>query len=280
METTVFLAVLAAAAMHAGWNAVVKIGLDSYLAVTLIGVATGLVALACLPFVPTPTGTIWFWVVGSAALHTGYKLFLVEAYRSGDLGQVYPIARGAAPLLVAVFGALFLGERPGPLPAAGIAALVLGVWLMSLRGGGLARMARRGIFFAIGTACFIAAYTIVDGLGARRAGHASGFVTWLLAIDGAFMLAICLARRGAGALPAMAAAWKSGLAGGVMSLGAYWIAIWAMTKAPIAAVAALRETSVLFALLISTLFLHEPLTRWRLAAAALIVLGAMAVRLA
>jgi len=279
MDPVVFAAVLAAAAMHAGWNAVVKISLDPLLSVVLIALAAGLVSAACLPFVPVPQGTVWYWIATSVVLHAGYKLFLVRAYRAGELGQVYPLARGAAPLIVGTVSVAFLGEALGPYQTLGVVVLVAGVWAMAFRGGHLVnRLDRAAVFFAIGTSCFIASYTLVDGTGARQATSAAGYTLWLFLLDGLLTAAICFALRGIDGYRRMAREWRSGLAGGVMSLGAYWIAIWAMTEAPIAAVAALRETSVLFAVAISAVALREPLTRWRAGAAVVIVGGVVLLR--
>jgi drug/metabolite transporter (DMT)-like permease len=280
MEPIVFAAVLAAAAMHAGWNAVVKISLDPLLSVVLIALAAALVSAACLPFVPVPKGTVWYWIAASVVLHTGYKLFLVRAYRAGELGQVYPLARGAAPLIVGAASVAFLGEAMRPYQTLGIVVLVAGIWAMAFRGGHLVnRLDRTAVFFAIGTSCFIASYTLVDGTGARRATSAASYTLWLFLLDGLLTAAICFALRGINGYRLMAREWRGGLAGGAMSLGAYWIAIWAMTKAPIAAVAALRETSVLFAVAISAVALREPLTRWRAGAAVVIVGGVALLRL-
>jgi drug/metabolite transporter (DMT)-like permease len=280
MDSTVFFAVLAAAAMHAGWNAVVKTGLDQFLSVTLVSVAAGVVALACLPFTEVPTGAIWYWLLASAVLHTGYKIFLVQAYKAGDLGQVYPLARGSAPLIVAAVSLAALEEGLDSANLAGIAVLVTGVWLMSLHGGHqVSRLNRAAVLYAFGTSCFIASYTLVDGLGARRAASAMSYTIYLFVIDAVLIAIVCLAVRGRLAIRRMEGVWKSGLAGGAMSLGAYWIAIWAMTKAPIATVAALRETSVLFAIAIATLVLKERMTPWRFAAAVVISGGTVLLRL-
>ena len=280
MDTTVFLAVLAAAAMHAGWNAVVKIGLDQFLSVTLVSVAAGVVALFCLPFTEVPTGAIWYWLLASAVLHTGYKMFLIQAYKAGDLGQVYPLARGAAPLIVAAVSLAALEEGLDTANLSGIAVLVAGVWLMSLHGGHqVHRLNRAAVLFAFGTSCFIAGYTLVDGLGARKATSAMSYAVYLFVIDAILIGIVALAVRGWQGIRRMEGVWKSGLAGGAMSLGAYWIAIWAMTKAPIATVAALRETSVLFAIAIATLVLKERLTPWRFAAAVVISGGTVLLRL-
>ncbi|RMX04905.1 EamA family transporter [Corticibacter populi] len=280
MDMWVFLAVLAGAACHAGWNAIVKTGLDPFLSMTLVALAVTALALPMAPFVAVPDVQVWPWLLASMGLHTGYKLFLIQAYRTGDLAQVYPIARGTAPLLVAIVMALGFGESLGAMAQTGMGLLIAGIWLMSVRGGRQrSRPDRRAIGFALLTSVFIAGYTLVDGLGARRNADAHGYVVWLFVFDGLVMLAVLLLRRGPRALGALLPFWRSGLCGGAMSLGSYWVAIWAMTVAPIALVAALRETSVLFALGISAVMLREPPSRWRLLSALTIIAGIAAIRL-
>lgn len=280
MEPGVFMAVLLAAAFHAGWNAIVKIDLDRFLSVTLISAAACVVALPMLPFVAIPTAAAWPWLLFSLCLHTGYKLFLIQAYRTGDLGQVYPIARGAAPLLVSGIMLFVFGESLTPAAMAGIALLATGVCLMSVRGGrDRAQLEKKAIGFALTTSIFISGYTVTDGLGARLNGDAHGYAIWLFVLDGLIMLGIMLALRGGRGFRALGPYWKSGLAGGTMALGAYWIVIWATTKAPIALVSALRESSVLFAAAISIFILREPLTRWRVISALAIVTGIVATRM-
>lgn len=280
MDLAVFLSVLAAAALHAGWNSVVKTRLDGFASVTAITMAGMAIALVILPFAEVPRGAIWLWILASAVLHTSYKLFLVGAYRAGDLGQVYPLARGTAPLIVTLVSLAFLGEGLVGSSLAGIVALIGGVWLMALRGGQrIQRLDRTAVGFALGTSCFIAAYTLVDGLGARRAPTATGFALCLFIVDGLALGVIFLAKRGTLGLMQIGRHWKSGLAGGAMSMAAYGIVIWAMTQAPIAAVAALRETSILFAVVISTVVLKERLTAWRMTAALIIVAGVVILRL-
>jgi drug/metabolite transporter (DMT)-like permease len=280
MDSTVFAAVIAAAAMHAGWNAVVKIGLDRFLSVTLISMGSGAISLACLPFTELPPGPVWYWILGSAVLHTGYKVFLAQAYKAGDLGQVYPLARGTAPLIVAVFSLLALSEGLDPGSLVGIAVLVGGIWLMALRGGqAVQHLNRTAVLYAVGTSCFIASYTLVDGLGARQAATATSYALTLFVLDGILIGLLCARQRGLMGFRMMARAWKGGFTGGALSLGAYWISIWAMTQAPIASVAALRETSVLFALAIATVVLKEKLTPWRLAAGLIITSGTVLLRL-
>ncbi|HEX6142567.1 MAG TPA: EamA family transporter [Geminicoccaceae bacterium] len=280
MEPLVFFAVLAAAAMHAGWNAVVKVGLDPFLSIVLVALSSGAVALCLVPFVPVPGADVWPFLIASGALHVLYNLCLVQAYQAGDLGQIYPIARGAAPMLVALAGVLVLREPQTATEAAGIALLVSGVWLMAVRGGrGAALPQGRGILFALLTSLCIASYTLLDGIGARRADGAAVYAIYLFVIDGVLILALVAAMRGAAGFRAMSRAWAGGFAGGMMSLFAYWVVIWAMTRAPIPQVAALRETSVLFALAISSVMLRERPTAWRIAAGLLIVAGALALRL-
>jgi drug/metabolite transporter (DMT)-like permease len=279
VDSLVFAAVLAAALLHAGWNAVVKVGLDRFSSVLLLALVQSGLALALLPFFPAPGPPSWPWIAASALLHTGYKLFLIRAYEHGDLSQVYPLARGTAPLLTALVGALGLGESLTPLRTLAVLVIGLGVVLMSAKGGpGLASAPRKALAYALGTAAATASYTLVDGVGARLSGSASGFTLWMFAGDGAGMLAYALATRGHAALPTLLPAWRAGVAAGAMSLGSYWIAIWAFTRAPIALVAALRETSVLFAMLIAVLLLRERVGPWRWAAAGLIACGVVLAR--
>lgn len=279
MDALVFFAVLSAAALHAGWNAVVKVGLDRFSSILLLSLVQSGLALALLPFFPVPAPAAWPWLLVSALLHSGYKLFLIRAYEHGDLSQVYPLARGTAPLVVAVAGALLLGEAITPAKSLAVLAISLGVIVMSLKGGAdLGAIPAKAFLYAMGTAGFTASYTVVDGVGARLAGTASGFTMWMFVGDGLGMIAYAGLTRGRGAFLGLVPAWRSGLAAGAMSLGSYWIAIWAFTLAPIALVAALRETSVLFAMLIAVVVLKEPTGRWRWVAAALILFGIVMIR--
>ncbi|NNE23678.1 MAG: EamA family transporter [Rhizobiales bacterium] len=280
MSLEVFFAVLAAAVMHAAWNAMIKQRLDRFLSISLMSFSMGLLSLVCLPFVAVPQGFTWFWIILSALLHTGYKIYLIRAYDSGDLAQIYPLARGAAPLITALAGVVLLSEVLSPMMAGGIVVLCLGIGLMAARGGAqFERLSGLAIANALVTSLFIAGYTLTDGIGGRTAPTASSYAVWMFAIDGFWMALFCMMMRGRQAFISVLPEWRSGLATGALSLGAYWIVIWAMTKAPIAAVAALRETSILFAVLISVIFLKERLTRWRSLACVLIVAGVVALRL-
>lgn len=279
MDLIVFLAVLAGAAMHAGWNALVKTGLDRTTSIFLLAVMQGLISLALLPFFAVPLAASWPWIAVSALLHTGYKIFLIRAYEHGDLSQVYPLARGSAPLIVALAGIFVLAEGMTAMKFAAVCAIGLGVMLMSSKLGAAEAMPRKALLFALGTALFTASYTLVDGVGARISGTASGFTLWMFVGDGILMAIYALSLRGRGLLAAVRGNIGSGVAAGALSLGSYWIAIWAFTLAPIALVAALRESSVLFAMLIAVFWLGEKANMQRWFAAVLILAGIVLMRL-
>jgi len=276
----VFLAVLTAAALHAGWNALIKIKLDPFLAMTLICFACGMIALPALPITGLPDAAAWPWIAASVVIHLGYYLFLAEAYRRADMGQIYPIARGAAPLMTAVASLLFVHDPITLGNGVGILLLGAGVVLISLRGHRhLVAPSKIAVACALLTAVTICAYTIVDGIGARTAGNANAYAAALFAVDAYPMLFICLFWKGLKGIRPAFDFLLPGFAGGAMSLAAYWIAIWAMTIAPIALVAAIRETSVLFGGLIAVVFLKEPMTRVRAFSGGLILGGLFCMRM-
>jgi drug/metabolite transporter (DMT)-like permease len=282
MDGFVFAAVLCAAAFHAGWNATIKRTLDPLTTTVLISLGAAIVALAGMPFFGFPEAAGWPWVIASVLIHLVYFAALIESYRVGDMGQVYPIARGSAPLMTALASPLFVGEQVGPLAWLGIVLLTAGVILLSLRGGReVAKLNSHAISFALLTAVTICAYSLVDGIGARASGegNANAYSVALFVGIGPVMLGYALFRRGPVVLKAIAGQWTTGVTGGALQLGSYGIAIWAMTLAPIAIVAALRETSVLFGALIALIFLKEPLRASRIAAALMIVCGLIAIRL-
>lgn len=282
MDSFVFAAVLFAAACHAGWNAAIKRTLDPLAMTALVALCAGLVAIPAIPLAGLPAPAAWPWLIASIVIHLFYFAGLIESYLTGDMGQVYPIARGTAPLMTAVLTTVFIDERLGIFGWSGILLLASGVLLLSLRGGrDLAKLDRRAVGFALFTAVTICIYSLVDGIGARLAGpgNANAYSVWLFIGNAVLVLAYAVARRGSTLLPAMAPNWKSGLAGGTLTILSYGIAIWAMTRAPIAIVAALRETSVLFGALIAVLFLKEPIRAIRIVAAAMIVTGLVSIRL-
>lgn len=278
MDFPIFLAVLAAALLHASWNLIVKLNLDRFLALFLLQTLMGIIGIAMLFVFAWPGTASLPFAVASGFLHAGYNIFLARSYRTGDLSQVYPIARGTAPLLTLIVTWLAAGETVPPVAAAGIGVLVTGIWATGFGGGKTLRLDGMTLFFAFGTSAFIAAYTVVDGLGGRASGSASGYAALVFVLDAVFLNIVALMMRGPSIYGLVAPYWKSGVLGAAMSAGAYWIVIWAMTKAPIAAVAALRETSILFVMGMSILVLKERVTWPRMAGAALIVAGAAALR--
>jgi drug/metabolite transporter (DMT)-like permease len=281
MEAYVFAAVLFAAACHAGWNAAIKRTLDSLATTVLIAVGAGIVAVPLMVVFGLPALASWPWLIASIVIHLFYFAGLIESYRAGDLGQVYPIARGAAPLMTAVVSTIFVGEYLGPFGWTAVVLLAAGVLLLSLRGGrDLQALDRHAVGFALFTAVTICGYSIVDGVGARLAGSANAYSAALFVGIAPVVVAYALVRRGPSVLGEMVPYWMTGLAGGALAVVSYSIAIWAMTVAPIALVAALRETSVLFGAIMAVAVLKEPLRATRIVAAILIVAGLATIRLA
>lgn len=278
MSFGVFLAVMAAAMLHAGWNAIIRFGRDKFQGMLVLSTCQGILGVVLIFLYPLPTGQTWIWLAGSAVLHSGYKAFLTFAYMHGDLSRVYPIARGTAPMLVAVIGAFLLADIVAPLEYFGILLIGAGIVLMA-RGVFVHGESRALLPFAFASALMTAGYSLVDGFGARVSGDAAMYVAWMFVLDGVLFLAWGLWYRGPDALPRRAGLWGLGALAGVASYGAYGIAVWAMTVAPIALVTALRETSVLFAVLIGVVFFGERADRGKLAAALLIAGGVAMTRL-
>ena len=280
MTNLVFLAVLFAALCHAGWNALIKVGLEPLSITTLIAIGSAIVGIVVLPFVGMPDAAAWPWLAASAIIHLGYFAALIESYRTGDLGHVYPIARGAAPLMTATASLVFVGENLHLGSWIGIAALAAGVLLLSARGGReLTHIDRRAVGYALATALTICAYSVVDGVGARASDNPQSYVLWLLIGNALLLVPYALWRDRRGVTKAMRRFWLRGLAGGALQTLSYGIALWAMTLAPIAIVATLRETSVLFGAVIAVVVLKEPLRLTRIGAALLILYGMVLLRL-
>lgn len=278
MTFTVFLAVLGSAFLHAGWNALIKVGHSKVTGMVVMTLVQGGAGLAIALSRDLPEGVVWFWLAGSGVFHAFYKIFLAFAYEHGDLSRVYPIARGAAPMLVLLVSALFLTDPMTALEVGGVLILGLGILMMgtgALRSGESVRL----VPYALGSAAATAGYSIVDGMGARIAGDAVTYVAWLFALDAMIFTPLMLAMRGRSAIVAPARVWGLGSMAAAASYGAYMVAVWAMTEAPIALVAALRETSILFAVLIGWLFFRERMDRLKAGAAALIVSGVALTRL-
>ncbi|MEM7225322.1 MAG: EamA family transporter [Pseudomonadota bacterium] len=273
MSFDVAALVLLAAALHAAWNALIKISGERVAVMALVTLAGSLLSLVALPFVEAPDPASWPLLALTIALHTGYHFFLAIAYDHGDLGQVYPIARGSAPLLVTLGALLLAGERLDPIALAGVACLAVGVMALTFeRGGGLARRPK-AIAYALLTALFIASYTLVDGLGVRQAGSVLGFAVWLTIGDGLATFALAAVWKGRVIWQVARTNWARGAIGGALQVAAYWIIVWALAHAPMGQVSALRETSVLFAAVISTFLLKEGFGVWRFVSAGLVTLG-------
>ena len=270
----VTLAVLGAALLHATWNVLVKAGGDKELETINIAVGSGVVALSAALLLPAPARASWPWVAASALVHILYFIFLAGAYRWGELSYTYPVMRGGGPMIVALIGALVLGEMLPLHQTLGVLLVCAGV--LAFASG---RHDRRATTFALANAVVIAAYTLIDGQGARASGAPASYTMWFFTANGVVILGYGVARRGAAVGTYWRAHWQRALLGGACAVGAYGIALWAMTRAPIAVVAVLRETAVIFGAFIAYFVLHEKLTRRRLAATGAVMLGLAALKL-
>lgn len=281
----VVLAVLFAALLHASWNAWIKSGKDKELDTALVHSLGFFVAPPVLWFTGLPDRASWPFVAASTAIHLAYYTALAGAYRHGDLGLTYPLMRGCAPLLVAVGSVAFVGDRLSGWAWGGVATICTGVLMLGLapsRSAAPPGTSRgKAVAFALGNAVVIAAYTVVDGIGVRASGHALAYVAALFLFDGLPYLLLVLWRRPGRRLDAlghMKGRWPVALMATAASLGSYGIALWAMTRAPVAAVAALRESSVLFAVVIGAVLLREPFGWQRGAGTLVLVLGVVLLR--
>jgi drug/metabolite transporter (DMT)-like permease len=272
-------AVLVAAVLHAVWNAMAHAISDQLVGFALIGVAVtaggGVIVLASA----APSSACWPFLAGSAALHVAYNLLLMRCYRLGEFGQVYPLARGTSPWLVAIAAAAFAGEQLSAIRLLGVVVISVGLGTLVLVGGLPTRAAWPAIAAAILTGVVIAAYTTLDGLGVRRAGTVAGYTGWLFLLQGPVLPAVAvLARRGL-LLRQVRPHLRSGLAGGLLSLAAYALVLWAQTRGALAPVAALRETSVIVGAVIGAVVFGERFGRWRVVATILVAGGVVLVTL-
>lgn len=280
MTLTVFLVVLGAAALHATWNAIVKSGGDKYAGMAAMGLGQCVFGVMALLIFPLPAWEAWPYLLGSVILHLGYQAFLPLSYQLGDLSQVYPIARGSAPLIVATISVAFLGVALGALELAGVFLIGVGIVSLGLVRGMDGLRNKRAATSAVVTGCFIAGYSLVDGYGARVSGSPVGFFAVSGLFTGLFYsLSVEAVRRGA-----HRTAWRQGplkaLFAGGASFVAYALVMWAFTQAPIALVTALRETSIIFALLIGVFVMNERINLAKVAAVAVTLAGVALTRLA
>ena len=277
LEAGVIIAVIAAGALHAIWNTLVKAGSDRTATFALVMLGAGLVWLPVGVILGFPAAASWPYLAASCFIHLFYSLFLLSAYRHGDLSQVYPIARGSAPALVALGAWSLAGEGLTGLELLGLAAVSGGIIsLACLRGRSHGRM---GVAYALLTGLTIGGYVTADGMGVRAAGEPFAYIAWLFVIQGALLGAVGWWLRRETLYAALRASWVPGLCGGVIASLSYGIAIWAMTVAPMAHVTALRETSVLIATLIGVRLLGEPFGRHRVLAAVVVAGGAIVLQI-
>jgi phosphonate utilization associated putative membrane protein len=275
-------AVLFGALLHASWNALVKSSTDKALDTALIHLIGSFLGLPLVLLAGLPPSTAWPYVLASVVIHVGYYIALTGAYRHGDLGLTYPLMRGLGPILVALSSAVALGESLTPAAWIGVLGVSAGVLVLGLSRHALERP--KAVGFALANAVVIALYTVIDALGVRASnaagGHALQYIAMLFLLDGWLFAFLVLRRRGlATAWPYAKARAPLATVGAAASFGSYGIALWAMTRAPVAVVAALRETSVLFAALMGTWLLKESFTPRRAVGTAVIVAGVIALRL-
>ncbi|QEI06362.1 EamA family transporter [Pigmentiphaga aceris] len=284
LSVPLVLAILFAALLHASWNALIKSGPNKSLDTALIHSLGVVFAIPAVLWFGLPAAAAWPYILASSAIHVAYYVALAGAYRHGDLGLTYPIMRGSAPLLVAVVGTTVVGDHLSPQAWIGVVLLSIGVLTV-----GLARVnhsdksgnRRKALGFALANACIIASYTVVDGMGVRAAGDPFAYAAAIFLLDGLPYMALvmwCLGPARGDAVRYMLGRVKLAIGGTAASLGSYGIALWAMAHAPVALVAALRETSVIFAALIGTLLLGERFGWTRAAGTGLVVAGVMTLR--
>ncbi len=273
MTPLVTAAVLLAAVTHATWNAIAHQITDKLVGFTLIAGGGSLIGLAMMPFVPVPAAGAWPYLITSAVIHLAYYVLLMKSFRLGDFGQAYPIARGTAPLVVTLLAAVFAHEVPDGWAAAGIAlscAGLTGVALWGLRGR---RPHWAAVNAALATGVTIAAYTVVDGLGVRASESALGYIAWLMALEGVAIPAYALHRWRGQFIPLLRPFAAVGLLGAALSVTAYGLVLWAQTRAELAPVAALRESSIIVGAAIGAVFFKERFGAPRIMAAGLLVVG-------
>lgn len=279
-ELTTFLVVLvlAAALLHATWNAMAKGGGAPELSIASYQLFGGLICVAIIPFVPLPAPESWPYLVASVLVHNAYYFTLSAAYRVGDLSQVYPLFRGLAPVLVAIGGAAFAGEWLSLGTGIGIALISLGIVSLAFAGQRFGTMPAAARFWGLATSVLIASYTVIDGLGVRAAGDEVSYIVWLFAFEvvpiGLYLLATQPARWAEHLRRRM----LNNIGGGVASSAAYALVIYAMSFGTMAVVSSLRETSVIFAAIIGVIWLREPFGRPRIVAALLVATGIILIR--
>ena len=269
--------VLFSALLHATWNALTHSAKDRVAAITLIGVAAVGCASVGVLLAPVPDRAAWPFIGTSFMLQAAYSYGLVLAYRLGEFSSMYPLARGTSPLVVALVGTFVVGQPMSGLEAVGVVTVSGGLLALAFADGPPTRADLPAIAAAVGTGCFIAAYTVVDGVGVRRAGSVLAYASWTFLFQGVLIVAIAVALRRRRLLATLRPNWARGLAGGVVSVTAYSLVLWAQTKGTLAGIATLRETSILIGCVIGTVVFHESFGRNRLIASAGVVTGILLI---
>ncbi len=275
----VTLLVLATAVLHAVTQALIKAADDRLATRALVSIVSGVCFLPVLPFAGSLGPAALPWLLASTVTHVVYHFAMIGAYRHGDFAQVYPIARGLAPVLVAVLAFAVAGESLAACHLAGVLLVSGGIVLAAFSGGGIPGGERRAVVYAVLTGAVIATYTLFDGMGVRASTTALAYIAWFFVLDGCAMALALVALRRGNLSAAVRKAWRPGVAGGLMAVLIFGITLWALRLGGLAPVAALRETSVIFAALIGTYFFAEPFGRTRIAAAAAVAAGVLMMNL-
>lgn len=270
--------VLFAAALHAGWNALVRASSQTFLDTVLIVLGAAVWAALLLPLAPIPAVESWPYLAASVLIHVVYFSLIAFSYRSGELSFAYPLMRGSAPALSAIAAALLINESPSAGGWAGVLLISCGVLVLAGDSWRNGTFRTATAMFALSNAFVIVVYTLIDGQGARLSGHAFSYTAWMFLLTASLLLAVSATFQRRQIFQRIQSGWRKGLIGGACTLASYGLALWAMTRAPIALVAALRETSVIFAAIIAAVFLKEPITRLRFASIFIVSAGAIAIK--
>ncbi len=279
MTPVVITLVFTAALLHAVWNAMMKSGGSPEFSVAAFQLVGGLICLALVSLVPPPDRASWPLILASVVIHNAYYLTLAQAYRAGDLSQVYPLFRGLAPVMVAVGAALAAGEWLSPGIWIGVVLVSMGVSSLALFGGTFGRMSRQSVFWGLTTSILIALYTVVDGLGVRTAGNSLSYILWLNVFEGIPIICVLLLFRKSAWFSYIKGNAAGVIAGGIAASTAYGLVMFAMSLGAMAVVSSLRETSVIFAAIIGSVFLREPFGAARIRAAILVAAGIILMKL-
>lgn len=271
LSTTI--AVLIAAVAHASWNAIAHAITDRWAAFALLSVGGAVSGAVLLIFVPPPAPASWLPLGISVVLHLAYNLLLMLSYKLSDFGQAYPLARGTAPLLVAISAAILLGETLAVPQVIGVIIVSGGLVAVALLGRGDGPWHVAAVLAAVGTGVAIATYTTVDGVGVRASGSSAGYIGWLMILQGGVTFATAVLVRRRELWPAVRGVWVRGLFGGVLSIIAYGLVLWAQTRAALAPIAALRETSIVVGAIIGTVLFRERFGLPRIAATIVVLAG-------